>query len=180
MNIFVLDRDPRIAAKQQCDRHVVKMILESAQMLSTAHRVLDGEVEVRKSKSGKTTVKYWRLPDKREQLLYNAVHVNHPCTVWCRAGDENYKWLYDHFIHLCEEYKLRYNRTHKTETLLREALQQCPSNISRKQLTSFALAMPEEYKTSCPVESYHRYYKSKQTQFKMVWTQACVPPWFFR
>ena len=61
MNIFILDNDPVLAAQQQCDKHVVKMIVESGQMLSTAHRMLDGVVERRPSKSGKTTVNYYKL-----------------------------------------------------------------------------------------------------------------------
>ena len=77
MNIFILDNDPAIAAKLQCDKHVVKMIVESAQMLSTAHRMLDGDQELRPSKSGKRMVKYWVLPDSREEIIYKAVHTCH-------------------------------------------------------------------------------------------------------
>jgi hypothetical protein len=68
MNIFVLDKNPIKAAQQHCDKHVVKMILESAQMLSTAHRILDGKPEMRRSASGKTMQKYWVLPDARDIL----------------------------------------------------------------------------------------------------------------
>ena len=74
MNIFILNDDPVIAAKEQCDKHVVKMIVESAQMLSTAHRMLDGVMDKRRSKSGKTMSKYRELPDAREGSLYKAVH----------------------------------------------------------------------------------------------------------
>ena len=83
MNIFILDKHPVVAAQQQCDKHVVKMIVESAQMLSTAHRMLDGHVEKRLSKSGKRMINYWyhNIPEK-EELLYKAVHHGHPCTVW--------------------------------------------------------------------------------------------------
>jgi len=75
MNLFVLNKDPVKAAQLQCDKHVVKMIVESAQMLSTAHRMLDGTLERRASKSGKTTVKYWTMPDERENIFYKAVHM---------------------------------------------------------------------------------------------------------
>ena len=90
MNIFILDNDPVKAAQQQCDKHVVKMIVESAQMLSTAHRMLDGHVELRPSKSGKRMVKHYILNDKRDDILYKAVHYNHPCTVWTMESHENY------------------------------------------------------------------------------------------
>ncbi len=58
MNIFVLDEDPVISAQMMCDKHIPKMIVEAAQMLSTAHRMLDGYMEKRPSKSGKRMVKY--------------------------------------------------------------------------------------------------------------------------
>ena len=70
MNIFVLDQDTTQAAQLQCDKHVVKMIVESAQMLSTAHRVLDGILTKRPSKSGKTIVKYYELDDYEAELIY--------------------------------------------------------------------------------------------------------------
>jgi hypothetical protein len=81
VNIFILNEDPMIAAREQCDKHVVKMIVESAQMLSTAHRMLDGDFGRRKSVSGKTMSKYWELPDSRERSMYKAVHMAHPCTI---------------------------------------------------------------------------------------------------
>lgn len=178
MNIFILNEDPRIAAGQQCDKHVVKMIVESAQMLSTAHRLLDGEIEIRPSKSGKRMVKYWRLNDYREDVLYKAVHMNHPCTVWCRETEENYMWLYEHFEELCKEYRYRYNKLHLTEQVLLKPLQFPPKNIPSARLTPFAMAMPNEYKSDNIVESYRQYYMSKQDRFNMVWTRSKVPSWY--
>jgi hypothetical protein len=115
MNIFVLDESPIVSAQEQCDKHVVKMIVESAQMLSTAHRMLDGEQERRRSKSGKTMSKYWKLPDEREGLLYKAVHMGHPCTVWSMESRANYVWHYIHFVALCDEYQYRYGKKHLTD-----------------------------------------------------------------
>ena len=97
MNLFILDKDPIKAAQLQCDKHVVKMIVESAQMLSTAHRMLDGIETRRRSKSGKTMSKYWELPDDRESVLYKAVHMGHPCTVWTMQNDNNYQWAANRF-----------------------------------------------------------------------------------
>ena len=122
MNIFILDRNPHEAARLQCDKHVVKMIVESAQMLSTAHRMIDGYQEKRPSKSGKTMVKYWKLLDEREDTMYKAVHVGHPCTVWTMNNDNNYMWHYDHFTELCREYTYRYGKVHATEKLLKKML----------------------------------------------------------
>ena len=141
MNIFALSPVPEVAAKWHCDKHVPKMIVESAQMLSTAHRVLDGILDRRPSKSGKTRVKYWELGDDREDILYKAVHVGHPCTVWTMESLSNYQWHYKHFIALCDEYKYRYNKTHSSDTKLRNVLSTIPDNIPTIPQTEFKLAM---------------------------------------
>ena len=141
MNLFVLDSDPVVAAQLQCDKHIVKMIVESAQMLSTAHRMLDGVETKRLSKSGKTMSKYWELNDDREAVLYKAVHMHHPCTIWTMDTLANYKWHYDHFIALCDEYKHRYNKVHATDTLLRHYLYWPPSKIKTGKLTKQPLAI---------------------------------------
>src|SRR6056300_790047 len=141
MNIFVLDNDPIEAAQLQCDKHVVKMITESAQMLCTAHRILDGDITIRDSNSGKRKVKYWVLNDKREQNYYKAVHMNHPCTVWTMKSTDNYNWHYRHFIALCDEYTYRYNKVHKCDRLFHGVLDRPPNNIRSGGLTKFALAM---------------------------------------
>ena len=179
MNIFILDNDPVIAAQEQCDKHVVKMIVESAQMLSTVHRMLDGVMERRPSKSG-AMLQYWKLNDKRESILYKACHFNHPSTVWTRESKANYQWHYKHFIALCDEYTYRYGKVHSTDTKLRIALQQIPTNIPEKHMTPFKLAMGSnpECILEDAVESYRRFYETKQKRFTMVWTKRPVPKWF--
>lgn len=181
MNIFILDRDPIIAAQLQCDKHVVKMIVESAQMLSTAHRILDGTMEKRPSKSGRTTVKYYKHPDnKMEDGLYKAVHFGHPCTVWTMESKANYAWHVNHFIALLEEYKYRYGKLHESRKLI-PLLWNIPKNIPMStELTPFKLAMgsnPECVQEN-PVEAYRAFYQTKQDRFKMVWTHRDVPEWF--
>ena len=181
MNIFVLDKDPVVAAQLQCDKHVVKMILESAQMLSTAHRMLDGTVQIGPSKSGKTMVKHYRLFDDPEmdQLLYKAVHYKHPCTVWSVESSDNYRWHWEHYSALCEEYTYRYGKVHGS-SLLRSALWTLPHNIPKGPLTPFKLAMNSnpECKFKDPVKSYRAFYQTKQERFSMVWTKRPVPEWF--
>jgi len=179
MNIFILDNDPVIAAQEQCDKHVVKMIVESAQMLSTVHRMLDGVMERRPSKSG-AMLQYWKLNDQRESILYKACHFNHPSTVWTRESKANYQWHYQHFIALCDEYTYRYGKVHSTDTKLRIALQQIPTNIPEKHMTPFKLAMGSnpECMLEDAVESYRRFYETKQKRFTMVWTKRPVPKWF--
>ena len=179
MNIFILDESPIKAAQLQCDKHVVKMIVESAQMLSTAHRLLDGVVSIGVSKSGRKA-KQWFHP-KHDDLLYKAVHMGHPCTVWTMESVANYIWHYDHFMSLCYEYQYRYGKVHATQTRLEEVLSIPPRNIPIDGLTPFRLAMgvsPECLDESNPVLSYRKFYQTKQARFKMTWTKREVPDWF--
>ena len=181
MNVFVLDNDPVKAAQLQCDKHVVKMIVESAQMLSTVHRMLDGVETRRPSQSGKTQSKYWVLPDDRENLLYKAVHMHHPCTIWTAQSNNNYNWHYVHFVALCNEYTYRYGKVHSTDTLLRKALMNLPTNLPIGYKTQFPLAMkdfPECIDYNDVVGSYRKFYQTKQDRFKMVWSKRSVPEWF--
>ena len=180
MNLFILNRNPIIAAQDQCDKHVVKMIVESAQMLSTVHRMLDGIETKRPSKSGKTMAKYFELSDDREDVLYKAVHFNHPCTVWTRESMHNYRWHYKHFAALCDEYTYRYGKVHSSDTKLRKHLEHLPDNIPVTKMTEFKLAMKSnpECMFECPVESYRAFYHTKQYRFKMDWTKRKIPEWF--
>lgn len=182
MNIFILDKDPVKAAQLQCDKHVPKMIVESAQMLSTAHRMLDGYVEKRPSKSGKRLVNYWVHPDKNlEEVLYKAVHHSHPCTVWTMESVANYAWHYVHYRALAEEFEYRYGKQHKSWLLLKDVLFYPPKNIPMEPLTEFKLAMksnPECIALGDPVEAYRAFYQTKQSRFKMNWTCRPVPEWF--
>ena len=182
MNLFVLDKDAIVSAQLQCDKHVVKMIVESGQMLSTAHRMLDGKMFRAPSKSGKTTSKHWSHPDPiLDQILYKAVHMNHPCTVWTMQTSENYMWHYTHFIGLCDEYSYRYDKQHKTYLDLADHLKNPPKNIPKGPLTKHPLAMqsnPECINTDDIVGSYRAFYQTKQERFKMVWTKREIPEWF--
>ena len=164
-----------------CDKHVPKMVVESAQMLSTAHRMLDGLETKKRSRSGKTMSKYYYLGYLREHHLYNAVHFNHPCTVWTRESAQNYLWHYELFISLCDEYTKRYGKLHLTDRSLREHLKPTPNNIPDIGMTPFRLAMksnPECMNESAPVESYRKFYMTKQQRFKMEWKNAQTPYWF--
>jgi hypothetical protein len=180
MNLFYLDKDPVKAAQLQCDKHIVKMVVESAQMLSTAHRMLDGTLIETQTATGRKG-RHYRLADNREQLFYKAVHYHHPCTVWTMKSNNNYNWHWVHFAALCDEYTYRYGKVHKTDELLRNALYQLPSNISVGPLCPLPLAMgaaPECIDYSDPVGSYRNFYQTKQKRFKMVWTNREIPDWF--
>ena len=176
MNIFVLDNNPITAAQYHNNKHVVKMILEAAQMLSTAHRILDGEEYTDKSRSGRN-IKRWKLEENND-LIYKAVHVNHPCTIWTRESLENYQWHYDLFVALCDEYTYRYGKVHETDTKLRDVLKHPPKNIeTTKGLTPFAQAMPDYCKNPDGVTAYRNYYIHEKTEL-CVWKQRAIPEWF--
>lgn len=175
MNIFYLDANPQTCAQMHVDKHCVKMILEYAQLLSTAHRVLDGTESVRMSDSGRRT-KCWTLSDSRESVLYNATHINHPSAVWVRQGRENYVYLWHLFVELCREYTHRYGRTHATERLV-EVLASVPHNIGTNFFTQPTPAMPDEYKIpGDSIQSYKNYYLGdKKRMFS--WKKRATPKW---
>ena len=116
MNIFYLDADVTECAKAHNDKHTVKMIVEYAQLMSTAHRMLDGELYYDKSKNGRKVARY-KLPDHREEHMYKACHFNHPSAVWTRQSNNNYNWLYCLWVELCKEYTYRYGKKHASAEL---------------------------------------------------------------
>lgn len=176
MNIFALDTDPAVAAKMHCDKHVCKMVIEYAQLMSTAHRMLDGELYNAKTASNRN-IKRWRLEDEREALLYKASHINHPSAIWVRETDSNYLWMYELFRELCSEYTYRYNRTHLTEKKLLRVLRTPPEGIRRGSLSTIPLAMPDYCKLSDTVESYRNYYIKEKKSF-VNWKKREIPYWF--
>ena len=134
MNLFVLDQDPKIAAAHNCDRHVIKIILEAAQMLGTAHRIVNH--------------------DSR----FKAIYANHPVTMWVRASRENYIWTTTHALGLCNEYTRRYLREHTTQEKILWFHENIPT-FTKRSLTPFAQAMPDDCKSDDAVEAYRKYYK---------------------
>jgi len=178
MNIFVLDKDPQTAAQMMCDKHVVKMIVESGQMLSTAWRVLDGEQYTELSANNRR-IKRWKLPyDLFEQMLYKASFVGHPCTKWAMENNKNYYWLAEHAYALCKEYTYRYKKVHKAEDMISYMRYRKPANIKEADsMTPFAQAMPDEYKNTDAVEAYRAYYLGEKTGFAE-WKNDNVPSWY--
>jgi hypothetical protein len=176
VNIFFVDRCPKVAAEYSVDRHCVKMILESAQLLSTAHRVLDGVATQGKSPSGRSQ-KQWTLNDSREYVLYKATHINHPSAVWCRESVQNYNWLVEHFFALCAEYTRRYNKTHKCAGEISYMLQSPPNNLKKYNWTEMPCCMPKEYIISNDaVENYRQYYRIGKKALHS-WKKRAAPIW---
>jgi hypothetical protein len=179
MNLFVLSECPVEAAKSHCDVHVNKMIIETAQMLSTAHRILDGDMFIQLSKSG-SRLKKWDHP-VLHATLYRTTHHNHPSAAWIRMTSDNYNWAYSLFKALCNEYTSRRGKIHATELLLDNSLSKTPDNIMLGGQTQFAICIADDYELSDitdPVEAYRRYYiKKNNRQFSMGWIQN-KPSWF--
>jgi len=176
MNIFFLDRDVRTAAQYHCDKHVVKMILESAQLLSAAHRVLDGTMSIETSASNRKT-KNWKLNDEREAVMYKVSHLNHPSAVWARSNIDHYRWLYDLFYQLIGEYKYRYDgKYHKCEALLLP-LFASPENIPIVDWQDPPQAMPDDCKTADTVEAYRNYYRTHKRRMAN-WKVRGTPIWY--
>ena len=140
MNIFVLDHNPVKAAIYQCDKHVVKMILETAQMLSTV------------------------LSDYGVNLGYKPTHRKHPCTIWTGMSRENFEWLVKHGMALSDEYTSRYGKVHKSQKII-EASKDYIERLPSKGLTPFAQAMPEQFKDPCAVKAYRSFYLGEKMSF---------------
>lgn len=177
MNIFYLDNNPSICAKMHVDKHCVKMILETCQLLSTAHRVLDGTETIGKTDAGRN-VKRWMLPDERQEILYSATHINHPSAIWCRKNNQNYRWLHNLLVELVAEYHYRYGKVHKCQQIgLVDALSLLPKNIPIGNFTQPTPAMPDQYKVlGDSIKSYHNYYKGEKERM-FSWKNRNRPAW---
>ena len=163
MNLFVLHEDPIIAAKYHCDKHVCKMIVETAQMLCTAHHINGTTLDT--------------------DLLYRKTHTNHPSAIWCRQSKLNYYWAYDLLYALCKEYTKRYNKVHATEQKLLTLLCVTPTHFESIDFTPPPLCMPEKYwtaqcknptKWNTSVQSYRNYYYHDKRSFAK-YTNSFVP-----
>jgi len=149
MNIFYLDKDLQKCAEYHVDRHCVKMIIEYAQLLSSSHWMTGGEAP------------------------YKLCHKNHPCSVWVRESIDNYNWLCELGIELSKEYTYRYGKFHKSSEVIKWCMNNQPQ-LPSKGITEFRLAMPDEFRSTCPIESYRNYYNGgKEHLFK--WKNREVP-----
>ena len=161
MNIFVLHRSPVRAAKMLCDKHVSKMILETAQMLSTVAVSLGYDYD----------------------CLYKPVHAKHPCTIWAGHSYHNWKWLCRHGLAMADEFTFRYNNRHKSADVIRFIYDNNlhPTNYRWHSLfqahTDFAQAMPPQYKHRDAVTAYRNYYRGEKKRFAK-WTLREPPIWW--
>lgn len=155
MNIFILDENPIKAAQYHSDKHVVKMVLEHCQMLSTAVNIhSNGQVEG----------------------LYKSAHRNHPCSKWVRETRQNFKWLCEITEELFKEYTRRYGKYHKSYSVFQKC-KELIELIPDGELTPFAQAMPVEYKNQNPVTAYRTYYLKDKKDI-CVWKTGNQPSWW--
>lgn len=154
MNIFFLDFDVKKCAQYHCDKHAIKMILETAQLLCGVHHMIN--------------VGY--------DIPYKLSHKNHPCSIWSRESLSNYLYLCELGLALCEEYTYRYGKRHKSQDVIEWCLINKP-NIKDIGFTTPPKAMPDEYKVDDVVESYRNYYIGAKYKFA-VWKNRKTPDWF--
>lgn len=180
MNIFFLDKDPAVCAKMHVDKHVVKMVIEYAQLLSTAHRIIDGDMYIGKTTLGRN-IKRWRHPDPvLENILYKASHIGHPSQKWCMENEDNYQWLASLWVELCKEYTYRYGKVHMTQHKLDGILQNSPKNLKSGVWRQPPPAMshyPECIVEGDSIASYHNYYVAAKKSFA-IWSKRGTPVWF--
>jgi hypothetical protein len=154
MNIFILDLDVKKCAQYHCDKHVVKMILETAQLLCGVH---------------------W-VTETLHSIPYKLSHKNHPCSIWARESLSNYLYLCELGLELCNEYTYRYGKRHKSQEVIEWCLVNKPK-IKDIGFTKPSKAMPDEYKVKSVVESYRNYYMGAKSGFA-VWKKREKPFWF--
>ena len=141
MNIFFLHKDPSRAAKAQCDKHVVKMVLETTQMLSTAIR------------------------RRGYDIGYQSAYPKHPMTIWVGDTRDNFCWALQHAIELSKEYTVRYSKLHASQKVI-DNIHEYYLNISFDNITEPPQCMPDEFKCDNYVRAYRNYYIHKIGEWK--------------
>lgn len=171
MNIFYINYCPVKSARDLCDKHIVQMIRESAQLLATAHRVLDGWPVL----EGKKT--RYALKGDLDTQIPQATHHNHPSAVWVRLSHLHYDWLWRHFDAMLTEYTHRYKKVHFYQQFAWPLLM-LPQLIYRNEFSQPPQCMPEEFKVpGNSVEAYRRYYIGSKARFAK-WNHSSVPLWW--
>jgi hypothetical protein len=180
MNIFYLDDNPVVCAQYHLDKHVTKMCVEYAQLMSTAHRIVDGERWEGRTANGRKIARWFHPDPEFNENLYLACHVNHPSAQWVRQSKENYNWLYKMWTSLCKEYTYRYNRIHESQRKLEAFLMESPIQIKDVPFTQPTPAMGQF--SQCIVKndsltSYRNYYFEAKRGFAK-WTGRKIPAWW--
>ena len=155
MNIFALSLNPKEAAKWHVDKHIVKMPLETAQILCTVRRAYYDD----------------------ETAPYRSTHQNHPCCKWAAESVQNYVWLCILGIELCKEYTYRYHKKHKCQAIIEECLEKIHKKMQNKGRTRIDQAMPEYCKMDDSVLAYRNYYVKEKSHLAS-WRSRDIPDWW--
>ena len=167
MNLFILSQSVSQTAEWMFDKHIVKIILEAAQILSCCKRILDTDIS-----------------EEESNKIYKLTHRNHPINVWIRESYANYCYVLDLSNAMHNEWRYRYNhpdtKFHKAYLIIMYLKENPPplEKFPQKVSTPFVLAMPEQYKTQCPYQSYRNYYNSPEKQKIASWKKRNTPEWF--
>lgn len=156
MNIFFLDRNLELNSKYHFDKHVVKMCVEYAQILSTATHIL--------------------IPNNNFEI-YKMTHINHPCVRWAAESELHFKMVLFLLYHLGVEFEFRFGHTHKSTNILKKI----PNKIHfkfTKWIRDPPLAMPPQFHTTSVIDSYRTYYKYGKNQSLHIWTKRNIPDWW--
>jgi len=156
MNLFYVEKEPVAAAQALCDKHVVKMILETAQMLSTAHRLSE---------------------TPQAPFVYKMTHKNHPSTKWLRSSQVAYRWGLEHLEALFAEYSHRYGKIHKTEIEKFQHLKIIPQDLPQAPFVDPPQCMYDECRGADTVAAYRAYYRTRRKEIDMRWSKRAVPTW---
>lgn len=192
MNIFVLDKNPEVAATYHCDKHVVKMILEYTQILLMAfyrHNLILTQAQAIEQKELVSTI-FKDFPRKNEDGSvnpYRVTHMNHPCTVWAAESKENFTWLLQLLGYLHTEYWIRYGRyrfdidkpyLHACHPIYVWMCFRCNKiTFPHDHRTEFVQAMPEVYRDIDTVKAYRNYYIGDKSKIAK-WTNRNIPYWY--
>lgn len=175
MNIFFLDMDTRAAARAHTDKHVLKMILETAQLLSQAWHVMDNTAV---TKIPMTPPK-WRIGSG---YIYGCTHEHHPMAKWVRESEANYQWLWNLGMDLLDEYDYRWQRETKHGTFaVMDALGDVPRYLPSDEWTTPPQCMPDAFKDPDLVTAYRNYYRGAKLNGmhapELLYTRRGVPEW---
>lgn len=154
MNIFVLDEDVEKCARYHVDKHCVKMVLETTQLLNNV---------VAKYNSNYTPI-------------YKVTHKNHPCSLWAAESRGNFEWLTDLGLALSAEYTYRYGKTHKCQSII-QYLKSLTNTLPMGIDSPHVLCMPDQYKVKSPIQSYRNYYLGDKAHIAK-WTNRTTPEWW--
>jgi hypothetical protein len=156
MNIFILDNNIELCAQYHNDKHVIKMILETTQLLNNAR------------------IKY----DPNASHIYRETHKNHPCSIWAATSSANFNWLTKLGLALCSEYTFRYGKIHKCQKII-QWFSISSSFVPEGELTPFVQCMPDQYKSNDAVAAYRAYYIGEKKDMAK-WKGREVPEWWIQ